>query len=167
MDDRPDEMDVLVASLKGPTPPAHAPPIPRIRRWPFAVAGLGLAVAAGFLFWPGPQTTPRGAAGQPAFDLRLAVERDGVAYRVSRGETYHVGDTVYFRIAATPVSRAVLQVEGPGGRETVATLRAGPTPEDVQVDGQTVAWRFDAPGTWTFRLSDGEGPGTTVDVEVR
>ena len=154
------EIEDLLNELEGPPPASTRFPIPTPRRWPWAVGTVALIAAAIAVFAiPGPRwTASRGEPGRVVVDLRMIVSRDGQAIRVSRDATYHVGETVWFRVAATPTAPVVLRVEGPEGTIDIARVTASPEPVDLVVDGEPVAWRFEMPGRYAFYLLAGDGP---------
>ncbi len=154
------DIDALLRRLQGPPPPPRAPRIPgRSFPWrPVLAMAAGVAVAIGGIsLLPEPEVLTRGGEDTaPAgvfLDLRMVVERNGQAYRVSRHAPCRVGERLFFRIAADRQVPVVLLVEGPGGREEVARAVASPSATDVRSGSGLAAYVFDRPGTYTFVLT--------------
>ena len=164
--------DDLLRALESPDPPDEAPPWPveRRSRLGWAVALAAAAVVALFLGVRAPETpTTRGAdASPPTLDLRMAVERDGVAERVATGAVLRRGERVVFRVAADRETPARLWVEEPGGTSVIVETDAGPVPRDIGDPQGLLGYRFDSPGRHVFHLTgpSGErGPAIRVEVE--
>ncbi|MEZ4236998.1 MAG: sigma-70 family RNA polymerase sigma factor [Myxococcota bacterium] len=129
----PRDVDALIRDLAGPSAPTAAPAWPAPRRWPVVVTALALAAVL-LAVWARPAATPtaRGVVGAAvALDLRMVVERGGIAVRVAAGEPLRVGERVLFRVAAEAPTDATLWVVGPRGRERVA---------DVALDAVPATW---------------------------
>lgn len=167
------DVDELLRALDGPRAPIAAPPWPRRRpRWVYAAGALAAAAAALVAVGFGGTSLPgiRGFAGDtPTFDLRMVVERGGVAVRVAGG-SLHTGERVLFRAAATSPTLGVVWVEGPRGAESIASVEVDGVPRDVGDGGGLAAYRFDRPGRYVFHLSSAVGQCVdcpTIPVEVR
>lgn len=170
--------DDLIRALQSPDPPAEAPPWPVERRPPrlrwWAAAGAVLA-AAGLVLafgWPTEPSRARGAEPDPAtFDLRMVVERGGVARRVATGAKLRLGERVMFRVSADRPTSARLWVEEPTGTSVIVETDAGPVPRDVGDGRGLVGYRFESPGRHVFHLTSGAGgecadcPSLAVEVE--
>src|SRR5687768_13816545 len=125
------DVDDWVQDLQGlGQAPRAAPAWPRQRRWWPVSFGVGLAAAGLLGVWLATSETPAGLRGgmgaEPILELRLAVERGGVAVRLSG--PCRVGERVFFRLSSSLPARAHVWVEGPSGREMlgVAQLEGGP-----------------------------------------
>jgi len=158
------DVDQLISDLRGPDPPPRAPdwPAPR-RRWPLvAVVGLGAAFAAWLVVARSADEapTPRSAhvIERSVIDLRMVVERDGVAVRIASGSVLRVGERVWFRATAQPAIESILWVEGPAGRTQAWSGPLGPRPTDLGGADGLIAYRFDRPGRYEFVLSPGPPP---------
>lgn len=158
------DIDALIAGIEGPAPPAEPPRIRRRRPGPW-LAVAGLALVAGALLVVGGPAGPRfrgSAAERVQVDLRMSVDRGGVAVRLAPDHEVHTGDRVFFRVTASRETTVAVWVEAPGGLTPIALVEAGPEPTDVGRDGGLVAWRFDGPGRYVFRASH-EGMGVCDD----
>ena len=164
------DVDDWVRDLRGPPTTARAPAWPSRRRWVWpgvlAVAAT-LALAVGLA--PAVRPGTRGSIGEAAIELRLVVERGGVAVRLPSDGSLHVGERVYFRVSASRATPARVWVEGPTGRrEEIGTIDADPRPRDLADGSGLIAYEFDGVGRYLFRTStDGSCrgcPAVTVDV---
>jgi hypothetical protein len=168
------DVDDWVRDLEGlGQAPRVAPAWPAERRWWPVSLGLGLAAASLLGVWLATSEVPVGLRGglgtQPVLELRLAVERGGVAVRL--GGPCRVGERVFFRLSSSLPARAHVWVEGPEGRELLGVTELEGSPIDLGGSGGLVAYQFDLPGQYLFRASpDGMGvcrDCPTVAVEVR
>lgn len=161
------DVDDWIRDLQGPATTARPPAWPRRHRG--IVLALAVACALIVGFWQSGRPLTRGATGDPMVELRLVVERGGVAVRLPSDGVLHVGERVYFRVAASRPTRAVVWVEGPTGREDLATMDADARPRDLSDGSGLIAYEFDGAGRYLFRTStDGSCQGCpTVAVEVR
>jgi hypothetical protein len=153
------EIEDILNELEGPPAPDTVPePPPDRRGWlycagaSFALLGLfaGLAVVG---IGNDRHSGLRGEIGEIQVDLRMIVERSSGLTRVTPQATYYIGETVWFRAGATPEADLVLRVESPQGVINLAEFHATPHPEDVRNGAETVGWRFDAPGRYSFVLT--------------
>jgi hypothetical protein len=161
------DVEELIRALEGPAPPPGAPAWPRRRPWGSGIAAaLALAAAVLLTVWAwapddgGPSTRGIDVDGIAPVELemRMVVERGGIAVRISPDAPLQVGERVLFRASATRTTPAALWVEGPTGRERIATLQLDPVPRDVGGPRGLVGYRFDAPGRYTFSLSADGAP---------
>jgi hypothetical protein len=167
------DVDDWIRDLRGPTAPPEVPPWPRPARRLWAIAGLALAAVLllALLGVPSAERRLRGNPVAPELDLRLAVDRGGVAIRATEGASCSVGERVFFRLSASVADEASVWVEGPAGRELIGTLAVSPEPRDLGDERGLTSYQFDEPGPYTFRAST-EGWGVcracpSVRVEVR
>lgn len=163
------DVDEWIRELRGPPTTAAAPVWPRERRrWWVPVLALAAAAALIVGLWTAPGAGTRGGIGAPTFELRLVVERGGVAVRLP-SSPLQVGERVYFRVAASRATEARIWVEGPLGREELGAIPVDVRPRDLSDGAGLTAYEFDVPGTYLFQASE---DGTchscpTVAVEVR
>ncbi len=150
----------LIKHLEGPEPPATAPEwdvAPQGLRWRGPAVGVALAMAAGLLLWvamPTQDTTRlRGGEGAVDIDLRIVVLTDAGPVRLSAGQTYEPGQSVVFRVGATPASTVSMWADGPGGRVELGTHNREPSAEDVTSGAGLLSLDLDRPGTWTVFAS--------------
>ena len=122
--------------------------------------------------WQPEPSRARGAELHPAtFDLRMVVERGGVAKRVATGTKLRLGERVMFRVSADRATSARLWVEEPTGTAVIVETDAGPVPQDVGDGRGLVGYRFESPGRHVFHLTSGAGgecadcPSVAVEVE--
>lgn len=175
------EVDDLLRALETPEPPERPPawPEPRPPFWRSAHLWLPVsaALAAALLLWialphdPQRDVQMRGIEDELPIqlDLRMVVERGGVAVRVSSGSALRTGERVLFRVQADRPAEATLWVEGPMGNTAVASPQVGTRPQDVGDRRGLVGYRFDTPGRYVFRLAPTEGscqPCPEVEVVV-
>jgi hypothetical protein len=152
------DVDTLLRALDGPRSEAPAPDWAALRAGDRArtrtrvLVALAAVAALAIVVTARPETAVglRGATGIPTVDLRMVADRGDGAVRLTEGGIYHVGDRVFFRLAASPGARVSLWVDGPLGRETIADVDAGAAPEDVRSGDGLVAYAFDAPGRYAF-----------------
>jgi hypothetical protein len=168
------DVDELLRALDSPEPPAEAPawPAPRSRaRW--LAAGLALAAALLLaLLASAPSPSLRGLGADAAeLELRMVVERGGVAVRLSPRVPLQVGERVLFRVRSDQPTRAQLWVDGPQGREDIASVEVDAAPRDVGDGSGLIGYRFDGPGRYVFHLAPPQGscaaPCPALEVEVR
>jgi hypothetical protein len=170
------DVDELLRALDSPEPEGEAPawPAPRRARWPLpALSALSAlsALAAALLvwWWSSPAPTLRGLPDDAVeLELRMVVERGGVAVRLPRRLPLQTGERVLFRVQADRPTQASLWVEGPSGREDIASPEVGTAPRDVGDDRGLVGYRFDGPGRYVFHLEpqDGSCAGSCPALEV-
>jgi hypothetical protein len=166
------DVDDLLRDLRPRAPAPMHPPAPGSRRSRglvvvYAVAALAAIVVIAV---PAPPTF-RGRSGHATLDLRMTVERGGVAVRASPEVPLAVGERVYFRVASEGPGMAHLWVEGPSGREPIAVVEVDAAPRDVGTEKGLTAYRVDEPGTYVFRASV-EGVGVcrgcpTIELVAR
>ncbi len=165
------EIDRLVDLLDGPPPPPRAPdPVRKLPLYGAGFAGLLLAALALLFALPEHYIGTRGGTHEPEMDLRMVVERDGQAYRVTQGTVYRIGEMMFFSVAASRDCAAGLWVSGPSGQERIAQLEVTTELRKVEQEGGLLAWQFDEPGSYTFALTtDAEGecrPPSCSEVKV-
>ncbi len=152
--DDPTDVDRILGALRGPEPPSAPPVLPDEQAWwrrpqVALAAAVLLAVGAWSLAAPRDPPQTRGVGGPvPTVELRVVVDDDGRAVRVNRRQAYPVGQRVFFGVKAEPLSGVSLWVDGPGGRDVITRVDAGP-----EVETLDVAYQLDQPGEWTFRLA--------------
>jgi hypothetical protein len=173
------DVDQLIGRLQGPEPTQHQAPVPQGypqgRLILLAAAAVLLIAVGGIGGWRGHQhATMRGLEDPDAvLDLRMVVERGGVAVRVHEGSQYTVGERVFFRVAASRQAEVQLWVYGPGGMQRIAEAMAVPEAQDLGSGDTLLAWEFDQPGPYRFVLSQGQLSDCTparcpdVTLEVR
>ncbi len=171
------DIEDLINRLEGPPP--RRTTAPRPPRWSYqATAAIAMAAAvlisAGAWLAQDHYQAARGLEGDyAALDLRMVVEREGQAYRVSRGSTYFLGERVFFRLSASREQQVSLWVVSPGGRELITVAQAAPTAYDLVSAGGLMGYEFDTPGEHSFILVQGDVEACTpricpsVTVEVR
>lgn len=150
------DLDLLLRDLEGAPPPDRAPRLPvRIHPAQLALAAVALLSvgAAGFWLLDAPYRAERGGPVHASVDLRMAVDRDGMTYRVSRDGVCYTGEQVFFRVAAYPASVVSLWVEGPLGKEDITRQVASPAPTDLETDAGMLTYEFERTGTYTFVLA--------------
>ncbi len=99
-----------------------------------------------------------GGEGSVDVDLRIVVITDDGAERMNSGARYAVGQSLVFRLGATPASPVSVWADGPEGRTVLGTYERGPVPTDLTADGSLLSFTLDVPGMWTvFASADGEG----------
>lgn len=168
------DVDDWVRDLQvlGQAPP-QAPAWPAERRWwPWGLT-LGLAAACAVGLWFAAARAPVGLRGglsaQPALELRLAVERGGVAVRLAG--PCRVGERVFFRLSSSMPTRVHVWAEGPAGSEPLGVVDLEGGSLDLGSGGGLVAYQFDQAGQYLFHASsDGMGlchDCPTIPVEVR
>jgi len=150
------DLDLLLRDLRGAPPPERAPKLPaRTRPVQLSLAALALlgVGAAGFWLLDHPYRAERGGSVHARVDLRMAVERDGMTYRVSRDGVCYVGEQVFFRVASHPAGEVILWIEGPLGKENVTRQLASPAPTDIETEAGMLTYEFESTGMYTFVLA--------------
>jgi hypothetical protein len=167
------DVDELLRALDSPEPPETAPAWPsRSRaRWPVAALALAATVLV-VVWWTAPAPALRGQPDDTVeLELKMVVERGGVAVRVSPQLPLQTGERVLFRVRSDRPTPARLWVLGPAGREDIASVEVEPTPRDVGDGRGLTGYRFDGPGRYVFHLAPQEGRCTdscpSLALEVR
>ena len=165
-------IDALVRGLRADAPP-HAPAIPVPLRWRVPALLLAAVLLAAVL--PGvlqPADPARvGSRGAPVMsaplDLRMLVERDGVAMRITDGAVAFVGERVYFRGAGPEGARLQLSVTEPHGEVLLKAFDATASGVDVRTEHGLLAYEFEAPGEYIFALGDDVSTPATIAIRIR
>jgi len=164
-----------LARLKAPPPPPCPPAIPVERErgaWWLMAAAVLLTVSFGVM-QRGPYQSARGGTGAASFaaaltELRMVVERDGLALRLRDRATCGVGERVYFRVAGDPSARLTLAVEGPDGVEPILDFHPTLQSQHLRIDDGLIAYEFESPGWYQFLLTTPEGAALqSLTLEVR
>ncbi|MCB9741178.1 MAG: hypothetical protein H6740_00960 [Alphaproteobacteria bacterium] len=167
------DVDALVRGLGSPEPELAPPPWPEeeLGWWDhvqaFFVANpiawapvLAAAVVLVLVALPGgdavhPSPGLRGTDEAPDtwLSLNLLVQQDGQTQRLGELAQVRVGDRAFFRVAAGAEMATTVWVQTPSGVETIGQLAASTETADLRSGEGLTAYRFDAPGTYTFFAS--------------
>jgi hypothetical protein len=163
------EVEDVLRALKGPEAPRQPPRLSDRRPW--AAGMLAAAILLGLLVAGREAPRLRGGPSEAELDLRVTVERGGVAMRTSLEVPLHVGERVFFRVASSEPATAYVWVDTPSGRVEIASVSVDGGSRDVGSAGGLTAYRIDEPGRYAFRVST-EGPGIchgcpTIELEAR
>ncbi|MCB9766013.1 MAG: hypothetical protein H6739_39930 [Alphaproteobacteria bacterium] len=164
------DVDALTRRLLSPLPELAPPLWPeeeasgfeRLRAWVWprhawvlvpALAALMLVVARPWGQAPDDSIRGVNPAAPVWVSLDLLVQQDGAVERLGEVDTIHVGDRVFFRVAAGAQVPVSVWVRGPAGVEPITTAQVGPTTTDLRSARGLYAYRFDQPGRYIFMAS--------------
>jgi hypothetical protein len=112
------------------------------------VVGVGLPVEDA-------QIGLRGAQSAAPVHLDLFVVPDGgtESERFVQTQSYHLGDTVFFRVSADQPSDVSVWVDGPEGFGELGAQPVGAKPVNLGEKGQATWYRFEGQGRYVFMAS--------------
>jgi hypothetical protein len=136
-------------------------PVPTRSRAPWAMGSMvAMAAAAMWVVGVGlpvedAQIGLRGAQSAAPVHLDLFVVPDGgtESERFVQTQSYHLGDTVFFRVSADQPSDVSVWVDGPEGFGELGAQPVGAKPVNLGEKGQATWYRFEGQGRYVFMAS--------------